>query len=930
MTFEAMDPSAARLAGERRIGGKAQGLSRLDALAAAVPAWWVIPVEGLAAHLAHPALRAPVAAVEQALLGFDAARPETLATLEEAARRLREQLEATPLAETARAALARHLPRLGAGPYAVRSSMVGEDSERQSFAGQLESFLFQRTADEVAASVVRCWASAFSSRALRYALAGGRRAVPAVAVVVQRMIGGAVSGVLFTAHPVTGRRDHALLTAAWGLGEGVVSGRCNTDEYVWSRAGGEVSAKLADKDLEIVAAAGGAGGGAGVAEAAVAAARRGVRCLSAAQVAQICGEGLRLAEALGAPQDIEWTIDEGGALHLLQARPITSLRPDEQGGPRIVWNNSNIQESYCGVTTPLTFSLARAGYTSVYVQFLRVLGMPERAIAEHLPVFRNMIGLVRGRVYYNINNWYRLLRVLPSFGRNKVDMERMMGLDRSVDFIEDQRFSWWQKAARAPRLLRNELRLCWRFARLDGDVARFLREFEERTRYDRAAFASWPMSRLMETLERLRGEVMERWHTPIVNDFYVMRTSGRLRRLVTRTGRGDAAALLGRIMAGEPGIESTEPTRLLMRMARRAREEPGLAELLRGGAPLEALRRIREEFPAFAATFDEYIERYGDRCMGELKLETISHREDPGFVVTMLRNYLDRDDLDPDELGAREQAARAEAVRVVRRALPWHLRGRLRRTVASARRAVKHRENMRLSRTRAFGLSRDLWKAVGLRLHEAGRLDHPRDVFYLSRDEIRDYFEGMAVAAELAPLARARKAEFARYRAQELPNHFETVGPVHHGNDAAFDEREAAPAGEGGLRGTGCYPGVVEAAVKVIMSPEDELTIDRDILCTLRTDPGWAPLFPTASGILVERGSTLSHSAVLARELGIPAIVGVPRLLARLASGDRVRMNGGTGEIELLAPAAASAPVAVASAPVAAAASAAPVRKAAP
>jgi len=885
-------PEQAAAAGEERIGGKAAGLGRLLDAGARVPQWFALPAELFSAHLLRSAA-ALVARELEALRGLSLAHPDTRIRIEAASTRLRAAVESTPLDETSMRVVQAALARLGVGPYAVRSSMVGEDSATHSFAGQLDSFLFQRSAGDVARSIVRCWSSAFSARALAYQLRSGQAlATPRMGVIVQQMIAGRVSGVLFTAHPITGRRDHALLSACWGAGEGIVGGTCNTDEFVWG-AGRELSAKLAQKDVQLIAAA----GAAGLRQVPVEAEKQAIRCLTPDEVSRICAEGLRIAERLGAPQDIEWTLD-GDAIYILQSRPITTLQA--QDGPRVLWDNSNIQESFCGVTLPLTFSYARAAYASAYEQAERALGIPKAIIEADRPRLRALLGHVSGRVYYNINNWYRGLLLLPSFGRNKADMEKMMGLEEPVDFIEDQVLSAGEKLRRLPRLLLTLLRLLRRFATIERDVAHFLARTDAIFRsVDRAGLETAPLSRLLAIGERIRSEVFEHWHTPIVGDFYVMMSVGRLRRLVERTAGAEAPALLASLLGGEEGIESTEPARMLMRMARTAGADAKLAADLQQGTPADAWTRLRAH-AAFAAELDRYLDRYGDRCMGELKLETISLREDPSFLVQVLRNYLARPDLDPDRLAAEERARRDTAEQDLSRKLGWRGRRRLRKALRAARAAIKWRENMRLQRTRGFGVIRDLYRAVGRRLGEARRLDAPRDVFYLTTDEIAGYHDGTGASADLASIARARKAEYARYEKLEMPNRFETVGPVSeftHFEVAQPNETELA---QRTLRGIGCSSGVVESELRVILGPQDAASVNGKILTTLRTDPGWAPLFPTATGILVERGSTLSHSAVLARELGIPAVVGVPNLLKIVRDGERARLDGSAGTVERL------------------------------
>jgi pyruvate,water dikinase len=287
--------------------------------------------------------------------------------------------------------------------------------------------------------------------------------------------------------------------------------------------------------------------------------------------------------------------------------------------------------------------------------------------------------------------------------------------------------------------------------------------------------------------------------------------------------------------------------------------------------------------------------------MGELKLESISLRKDPSFMFAIIRNYIDQPDLNPDTLKAREQGLRAEAeseafTAIKRRSGAWKL-SRFKRTLNHFRQGVKNRENMRLARTRMFGLFRDIYLEIGQQLAVQNILNEARDVFYLTVAELKAYEAGTSVNTDLKGITAVRKAEFAAYEQDTPPNHLETQGAVY---PLTFGPEEVRHFEGNTLKGLGCYPGVVQGPIRLIFSPTDELTVNNRILCTVRTDPGWAPLFPTCSGIIVERGSTLSHSAVVARELGIPAIVGVPGVTTILKDGDEVQMNGATGLIEII------------------------------
>ena len=407
-----LGPRDAHNAGVRRVGGKAMGLARLQAIGAHVPPWFVIPADAFAAHVARVATGGSIQK-QFALLG-ETGMDELTArkACDSVSRVLRAAIESAPVVEALGEALAARLDDIAPGPFAVRSSMTDEDSAKYSFAGQFDTFLVLSGVDDVLDAVVRCWGSAFTARALAYRRHMGIPLTTAgMAVVVQQMAAADVSGVLFTTDPTVATTDGALVSACWGLGEGIVSGACDADTYRWSERRGEIAVSIGRKASQIVRRADGRGTG----ESDVPDDLREVRCLTKAELTAIGREGMRIADALGGPQDIEWSLADG-QLFILQARPITTRRAinPAQGAPeRVVWDNSNIQESYCGVTTPLTFSFARGAYASVYEQTMRALGLPDRVIDSHRPLLRNLLGLVGGRIYYDIRNWYRGLLLLP-------------------------------------------------------------------------------------------------------------------------------------------------------------------------------------------------------------------------------------------------------------------------------------------------------------------------------------------------------------------------------------------------------------------------------------------------------------------------------------------------------------------------------------
>ena len=885
-----MTSAAVRSSGSvHQVGGKAMGLARLAKANAAVPAWFVVTSRAFVDHLEQADL----------LDFFDAEYSAEMITNSGQMSLIQEKIKTIELDTEMVADIARALTEIGPGPYAVRSSMVDEDSDASSYAGQLDTYLYQHTPEEILVALKMVWASSLNAHVLSYRTrTHSALDLPVMGVVIQQMVMGDVSGVSFSSHPVSGVREHVLINAAWGLGEGIVSGYCDADEFTCDQQGRTLEQHIAKKDQAIVCAE----NGCGVATVSVPNDEQDIACLSPVQVAELVNETLRIATYMGCPQDVEWTFCDG-QLHILQARPITALPIQANiDGPRQVFDNSNIQESYCGVTTPLTFSFAARAYHSVYNQTMSALGFSAAEIRAHDERHRHLLALLKGRIYYNINNWYRGLLLLPGFGQNKADMEQMMGLTDPVDFIEDQQLSLGQKVVRLPGVYRAIYRLFIAFRRLNTDVPDWLAQFESTyQQLDRESFKEASFSQLMDHLVRLDDEVLSHWHTPIINDFAVMIYSGQLRRAIKSLDIDDADTLLQQLLSGEEGIESTRPTHLLMQLAAEISQQPKLRRLIMAGHYAAAIERMQKHSSLYAS-YTQFIERYGDRTIGELKLETISLREDPSFVFDVVKNYLKQGVLDYQQIQNNEQLKRAEAEQTLRAKLSWWRAGRVFKTLTKTRSAIKHRENMRLTRTRAFGIARDLYIALGHRLHEANLLTKPRDIFYLTVEEIRDYHKGRAVTTNLKGLTELRKAEYQAYQREPVSHQVETLGPVYMGNDFRAAKVSQANPDEDGLSGIGCYPGVVEGQVKIITDPRSNMDLDGHILVAERTDPGWTPLFPACKGILVERGSTLSHSAIIARELGIPAIVGIPGLLQKLQGNEHVRLDGTTGAVTVIQP----------------------------
>ncbi len=774
-------------------------------------------------------------------------------------------------------------PNASALRFAVRSSGLAEDGKEHSHAGQFETFLFVPL-EEVPRKVEAVRASATSERVRSYRSERGLLGDTGVGVIIQEMVEADRSSVAFGADPSTGDERTKVVSAVYGLGEGLVSGELDAD--TWFVREGIIEARIVEKEQAVVRNA----SGSGTTMITVDPARQALPSLSEADVRTVADALGRLEKEFGTPQDIEFAFT-GEAFFLLQTRPITT----RASGEYTVWDNSNIIESYPGVTAQLTFSFILKMYESVYIRFCDLLGVDGATISRNKHVFANTLGHVRGRVYYNLLNWYKMLAMVPGYRINARFMETMMGVKERFDLKEEHRMgkaaAWW-------RIVKMVFRMLWLQGRLPNERARFQRHLDATMeRYGAIDFKALPAEAIIEHYRVFERTLLKEWKAPLINDFFAMIWFGVLQKLCARWVPG-VPNVHNDLLCGSRDIISTEPIRACMGIARTVSENVVAKELFLKGAPAEVWSALAQgRFPEVKRAIDDYLHRFGERCVGELKLETVSHAQDPARFIAIIRGYVDKGITSPRERGDTDEGLRLRAEVACNAAL----RGRpikkwlLRKVLNKTRDLVSARENLRFERTRGFGIVRRMFSALGERWASAGVILEARDVFHLDLSEILD----TGANEQWPSLIAGRKRMSAIWAAEEPPSErFHTYGSDF--NERAIRSTEKLTAVEGDLKGIGCCPGVVEARVRKVLDPSTVNSMDGDILVTSSTDPGWVTLFPSCAAILVERGSLLSHSAIVSREMGIPCIVSVPGLLRTLDTGDIVRMDGSAGVVKLI------------------------------
>ncbi|MCB9091849.1 MAG: phosphoenolpyruvate synthase [Halobacteriovoraceae bacterium] len=782
--------------------------------------------------------------------------------------------------------------------YAVRSSAVDEDSSQHSFAGQLSSYLYLKSKENLIEALKKCWASAYSERSLSYRVHNHLEHIDIdVAVVIQEMINPEVSGVVFTGNPVNQKGNEIVINSVFGVGEGLVSGLIDGDTFIVDKHEQKIiSSEIAEKEKKLTLD----DSGEGIKE--VELKNPSEKTLSDEQITEIAQLAQKIEAFYHYPQDIEWAIKDG-KLYVLQARPITTNIFNESG-KLFIWDNSNIIESYGGLTKPLTFSFARYVYHQVYIQFCEILLVPQKRIREMDYFLRNMLGIFYGRVFYNILNWYKLTSILPGFKYNRGFMETMMGTDHKLadeiaDRIKPPAFEekWTSKIRRFV----TGLKFLYFHYTIQSVVDNFLKHFYEHyDHYKNIDYDQLDSHQIYEHYQDLERVYLRNWKAPIINDYLCMVHFGLFKMLTNKWLSKLGDSIQNDLLCGDGNLESAAPTKEIMRLASIVNDNKELRMLLTETEDSDCLEALRQSpFQNFYKEVLNYIDKFGFRCMSEMKLEQIDLSMDPTLFFIFIKNYLRTGNFDLSKMEERETTIRASAEKKVFTELSGLKKLIYKWSLKHARKAVRNRENTRFCRTRVYGIVRKMFYAIGKNFARQGIIDKDEDIFFLTLEEMTGALEGTNAALSLKKLLNIRREDYESFAAREPLSRFNTRGAVYWQNQH-FEEEIIDFAEKGQLSGIGCCPGIVKGKAKVILDLDDDMNLDGEILVTKRTDPGWVPLFPSASGLLVERGGLLSHSAIVAREMGIPCVVGVKGLTQSLKTGMDIEFNGESGEINIL------------------------------
>jgi phosphohistidine swiveling domain-containing protein len=867
-------------------GGKGMNLARLTRAGFPVPRGFIVPTEAYRTFLAANDLQRKIQGAIKGLAAEDARG------LEYASEKIQAAFSAGTLPDEVAWSIRAAYESLKDTPVAVRSSATAEDLPDLSFAGQQDTYLNLIGENEVLKAVVHCWASLWTARAIGYRMRNHiAQEDAALAVVVQEMIQSEVSGVLFTANPLTGLRSETVIDATLGLGEALVSGQVEPDHYVVNVNSGEIVAKtLGEKKISTRGRPGG-----GVETIAEHASKR--QALSDEEIREVAALGQRVQKEYGAPQDIEWAFAHG-RLYLLQARAITSLFPIPQEAldPLKIWISFGAVQGLVGPLTPLgrdTILHFAAGAGRMFGMQLRYdevdvfASAGERLWIKISDLIRHPIGNrvfagAFGFIEPSIGQILKPLAADPRLGAGKgrLKFTTLRGLARFFLPI----------LAQAARTLLNPEK-----ARANFDAA-----IETHLQTAQIAPAADRFGRLGNIAAFLRERVANAFPFLLPKFLSIFGPSMAALNLL-REVAGENPGLALEVTRGLPRNVTTEMDLALWDTATALRADAGAAGVFReASAPELVSRYLQGTLPSAAQTaIAHFMDRYGMRGVGEIDFGQPRWREDPMPVMHTLQSYLQIDpDYSPAVLFAKGEKAAHEAVEKLAAEARKRPGGRLKeKLVRAAARRIRllmgARESPKFFAIRTMGIARRALLEVGREFVEAGTIDRPDDLVFLqlseldslSRNESRDW---KALIAE-------RRAAFEREaRRRQVPRVLVSDGRAFY--EGLGSQTDTADV----ITGSPVSPGVVEGVVHVVFDPHQTQLAPGEILVCPGTDPAWTPLFMAAGGLVTEVGGMMTHGSVVAREYGIPAVVGVHQATTRLKTGQRIRLDGTAGKIVVI------------------------------
>jgi len=762
--------------------------------------------------------------------------------------------------------------------YAVRSSATAEDLPNASFAGQQDTYLNIKGREELLQYVRKCWASLFTDRAIVYRAKNGfdHREVY-LSIVIQQMVIPDTSGIMFTADPVNGNRTVVSIDASFGLGEALVSGQVSADLYKVNE-NTIVSKKISKKQIAIYSLPEG-----GTITKEIPPDQQEQQALTDKQITALAALGRKIERHYGVPQDIEFCV-ENNELFIVQSRPITTLYP-----------LPDIPER------PLRILLS-FGHMQMMTHAMKPLGL---AVLQQI-IPSKIFKVAGGRLFIDITDILHnriARRGVPTLLQN-IDE----GMSRAVanivlrpEFLADSQLADTSIFSSVRKIATPIMGKAWKILRggdLDEAIAAVETYTQERRkRIQQSLSKKYGAERIIIVQQQLSSLLLDVINNVIPYVLSGIVSSAMLKKAIIRR-LGNEAQLLNKLNKSLPNNVTSEMGLELGDLADMLRELPEVQEYLKtansktfysGLDPIPGGERFRRAFA-------EFIDNYGMRCPGEIDITSPRWYEAPTQLNSALFSHIQS--LRPGEHRQRFAEGNKEAEMASHTILDT-VEGSYFKTKIIKRLIAVYRHLGGLREQHKYILITEMWECKKVIMEEAetlvqkGLISEPNDIYFLELNELlavlQDNFKG-----NVSELIAKRKEAYERYQSLKPPRVMTSEGEI----VVVPPKRENIPVGT--IIGSPVSSGIAEGIARIILRPENAILKKGEILIAPHTDPGWTPLFASAVAVITEVGGLMTHGAVVAREYGIPAVVGVDDATTLIKDGELIRVNGDLGYIEIL------------------------------
>jgi len=755
------------------------------------------------------------------------------------------------------AELRSEVERVGAKQYMVRSSAIGEDSDENSFAGQLDSFISSSEESEIIFHLQKCWASYNKENVRAYEKHSGRK-LKGMGVIIQQLIEPDFAGVIFTrSHLKEGR---LLVEFVEGHAEKLVSGESNPKSFHYSSKEA-FHEKNYLPELKI---------GLAVAE--------------------------QIEQFYGSPTDIEWAIKDG-VFFVVQARPITSRVKEKE----VYWSNTNLNENYPDPISPLLYSIARDSYYHYFKNLSRLFRVPPEEIRKLESAYANVIGVFGCKMYYNMSSIHEIFSASP------FSQLLIKSFDNFVGYTAEN------KRIKKDSPARQKLSFLKEFISLSLSLDRNVNEFENIVDgYSRQSKQAVVLEDLRSCFHGFIETRMHSWYRASLADFFAMTYHGLLGKFCSGYYGDDAAGIQNKLIQAIPGLISTKPIIEMYDVIVKIRNNKEAFDNFKKLGAQDFLVWLQDNSSGatILAAVNSYLENWGYRCSGELMLTSENYIERPDSFIALLQQYEKLPDQNPGKIIQEKFLEAAAAKKDFRKTILkknwWFFPkallqiGLLNFYVKRASAGIAYRERVRLKQALLYFRFKQVLRRIEKQFIKSGLIKQEGDILFFTYPEIAEHLTASSMLFKIAPrLTEERKAEFLPASALNYPADFYTGSGIYAAPAEVLHEDKISVK-EGSLNGMCACGGLIEGRAKVLSTVLEAGKLEKgDILVTRQTDPGWVVVFPLISGLIVERGGMLSHGAIVSREFGIPAIVGVDSATTKIKDGDRLILNANTGEITI-------------------------------